>query len=39
VTNLWTVEALASASLGASRSEFGSLPSLLTWLFTVRRYF
>jgi hypothetical protein len=39
VTNLWTVEALGSASLGTSRSEYGSVPSLLTGLFTVRRYF
>jgi hypothetical protein len=39
VTSLWTVAALASASLGTSRSEYGSLPSLLTGLFTIKRYF
>jgi hypothetical protein len=38
-TSLWTVALLGSANLGLRRSEFGSLPTALSGLVTIRRYF
>ena len=39
VTNLWTIALLSSANIGSRSSEFGSLPSVFSALFTIRYYF
>jgi hypothetical protein len=39
VTNRWTVALLGAANIGSHRSEFGSLPSVFSALFTIRYYF
>jgi hypothetical protein len=39
VTDYWTVGAIGAAYIGTRQSEFGSLPSALSALFTVRRHF
>lgn len=35
----WAFGALISANLGSRRSDFGSLPEILSGVLTVRRYF
>jgi len=39
VTNLWTVAVIGAANIGSRQSEFGSLPTVLSGLFTVRHHF
>jgi hypothetical protein len=39
VTNLWTVGLIGAANIGTRQSEFGSLPTAISGLFTVRRHF
>ena len=39
VTDFWSVAAIGAAYIGTRQSEFGSLPSVLSGLFTVRRHF
>jgi hypothetical protein len=38
-TKSWTIALLGSANLGPRRSEFGSLPTSVAGLLTIRRYF
>jgi hypothetical protein len=39
VTDLWTVAVIGAANIGSRQSEFGSLPTVRSGLFTVRRHF
>ncbi len=39
VTDLWTVAVIGAANIGSRQSEFGSLRTMLSGLFTVRRHF
>ena len=38
LSSAWTIGALAGASLGGSRSEFGSVPGATSFLFRISRY-
>jgi hypothetical protein len=39
LSNAWTVGLLAAGDFGSTRSDFGSLPTAYSVLFSVRRYF
>jgi hypothetical protein len=39
VTYLWTIALLGAANVGSRRSEFGSLPTALSVLLSIKRYF